>query len=328
MKFNRNKFLSREIFLLFIIIILIIIFNSQSDNFISRGNLPGLFMNISVNSILVVGMTILLISGSFDMSIGTLFPLLGVIFGVLVEIGFPLLLSAVITIFISAIVGLIIGISITKLRVNPFITTLSGLFIFEALSWIIGLRGALNKDIGVTTPTFRNFPESFLNVAGGKFYDLEYINFYAIFIIIFFFIFLKRNLFFRQAFFIGNNFRAAKLAGIKVNQVIIFNHIIMSLLVAVTVLLKVSRVGSATAQSGGTNLSLNIIAAAFIGGAALSGGKGSIIGSVLGVILLVLFDNGLAILGISPVYTNIFLGIIIVISVVAEKISYKVPLRV
>lgn len=316
-KILKNIFSSREFLLLLVIMILLITIGSNTKYFFTLSNFSGLLADISINSIIICGMTVLLISGTFDMSIGTLLPTISVLFGLLVEHKVPIIGAILISILAGSAIGFIIGIIITKLNINAFITTLAFLFIFEAASWLIGLT----SKIAMTefSPTFKDFPEYFTRIAGGKLFGIEYINFYALAIIIIFYFLLRKNVFFRQNFFIGGNENAAKLAGIKVNIVRIFNHMIMSGLVAVAALLKVSRIGTASAQSGGKQLTLMVIAAAFVGGAVLKGGKGSIIGSFFGIIIIAILQNAMAILNMNPVYTQMILGFLLLLAIIIDE---------
>jgi len=314
-------FSKREFFLILFIGIIITIIGTQSEYFFTLANLKGLFVVISVNSIIATGMTIVFIGGGFDISAGTHFGFLGIILGLLLASGFPILLAILLTLLVGIIDGLIIGILIAKIGINPFITTLGAMFIFGGASYLIGVSSplALTK----ISASFGNFPESFNRIGGGSFHGIEYINIYMIGIVGILYIFSRKNVFFRQSNFVGEDEQKARLAGLKTNLITIFNFSLLSFLIAIAAILRVSRFANATAFSGGPVMGLTIIAAVILGGARLKGGAGSIIGSVLGVIMLATMNNGMVLLNISPFYSNIIIGLILLGAVLSDEFTTR-----
>ena len=144
-----------------------------------------------------------------------------------------------------------------------------------------------------------------------------------IIIIVFFYIFTKRNIYFRQSFYVGGNLYAAKLAGMKTKNIILFNFVLVSLVVAIGSILRASNVGATSFTSGGTSLSLLIITGVILGGADLKGGRGSIIGTTLAIFLLTIITYGLIIIGVSPFYADMFIGLILLGSALLESYRYK-----
>lgn len=311
----------REFFLIIFIGIIITIIGTQSDSFFILANLKGLFVVISVNGIIAAGMTIVFIGGGFDISAGTHFGFLGIILGLLLAYGFPIYLAILLTLLVGIIDGIIIGVLIAKIGINPFITTLGAMFIFGGASYLIGVSSplALTK----ISASFGNFPESFNRIGGGSFYGIEYINLYFIGIVFILYVLSRKNVFFRQSNFVGEDEQKARLAGLKTKLVTVFNFSLLSFLIAIAAVLRVSRFENATAWAGGQIMGLTIIAAVILGGARLKGGSGSIIGSVLGVILLALIDNGLVLLNISPFYSNIVIGLILLGAVLSDEFTTR-----
>ena len=315
----KNFFLSRQFLLIVVIIIIIIITSSQSKAFFTMANISGILFYFSVYSIMAMGLLVLFISGGFDMSIGTHLSFIGVILGILLGNKVPVPLAIFITLCVGLFDGFIMGMLVTKLRVNAFVTTLGALFIFRGLAFIIGVNSAVALSSS-SVPYFKNFPESFTNIAGGKFYGFEYIDFYALAILILFFFLLKKNTFFRQNYFLGGNPRAAKLAGIKTNFLIVFNFMLIGLMVSVATILRASRIESHTSVAGSLTLGLAIVTAVIIGGASLKGGSGSVTGTVLGVLLLVLITNFVNMTSAPSVYSNIILGGILFVSIFIDQL--------
>lgn len=315
----------REIQLLLIIIVITLVFGMISEYFFTMDNFRLLMLVISTNSIVAVGMTILIISGGFDLSAGSVFAALGMLLGLLLVSGLPIFISIIIILVLGAGIGAGTGAVVAKLKVNPFILTLGTFFLFRGLAFIIGTLSSIQTDT-VSISSITNFPEAFNRIGGGDFYGIEYMVFYMIFIIIVFYFLLSKNVWFRQNFYIGGNETAARLVGINVDRIKIFNYTLISILVSVAAILRVSRLKSAAAGSG-ENMALIVIAAVVIGGASLEGGKGSIPGSILGVILISIIQNGLIVIGTNPYYEKLFIGGFLLISVLINKYSKRTPAR-
>lgn len=317
----KKMLIRRESILLLLIIIACIIFWQMSEYFFTIKNITIIFGYGSVYALIATAMTILFISGGFDLSVGTHLAFLGVFLGMLLGNNVPFYLAIILTIILSIFDGFIIGIIVVKLNVDAFIATLGAMLIFWGVAYLIGY----GSSAAVTTYTgsFGNFPEAFRKIAGGTFHNIEYINFYMIIIIGFMYFLLRNNIFFRYNYYIGGNKKAAQLGGIKVNLVLIFNFILVSLMVAVATILRASRVGGTAHSDGGQALSIFIIAAVILGGASLKGGVGSIIGSLLGVFLLVIVNNGLVLIGVSPFYTDLFIGFVLLTSILFDGLKDK-----
>jgi len=314
----KNFLLKREFILLCVIVLVIITFNSLTKNFLVLNNLNGLFADISIKTIIAIGMTILLIGGDFDMSVGTHFGFLGIILGWQLANGVNFIIAIIVTLIVGAIDGLIIGLLVAKLDINAFIATLGAMFIFWGLPYIIGY--ASKAAISLSSSSFGNFPEIFKSIANKKIFHIELLNIYMIVILILSYIFLNKNVFFRQIFYVGGNKGTGKLSGIKTNIVTIFNFTFISILVAVAAILKTSRLGTASATASYPMGSLTILAAVVLGGGNLKGGYGSIIGTFLGVILLATIENGINAAAINPFYSNIIIGLILLFSVILDEI--------
>jgi len=317
MKILGKIFRSREFILLLVIGIVFVIIGTRSEYFFTMYNIQGLLLNISVYTIIGIGMTILFVSGGFDMSVGTHMAFLGIIAGVLMGNGVPVFISIVLTLILGIIDGIILGLIVTKLKVNPFVATLGAYFIFRGLAFLIGITSKVRA--APSTASIKDFPESFRRIGGDEIYGIEYVNIYMLSFLIIFIILLARNVFFRQNYYVGGDINAARLAGIKVNIITIFNFALVSLMVAIAAMLRMSRVGTATATSGGQDTALLIIAAVIIGGASLRGGTGSILGTFFGVVLITTINNGITILGINPFYSQIVVGSILLLSVLMDE---------
>ena len=324
-KITKRILSSRQFLLLVFIAVIIIFLGIKSDYFLTLKNLDGLFANSSVAIIIATGMTVLFVSGGFDISTGNHLAFIGILLGILLGNGVPTFIAIFICLIMGVIDGIIIGTLVAKFQVDPFIVTLGAMYIFRGVAFLAGNSSKVKATL--TTPSFSGFPESFLKISQNRLFNVENINFFMLAIVIIFTIMLAKNVFFRQNFYIGGSEPAAKLAGIKVDFVKIFNYALVSFMVAIAAILRTSRLSVASATSGGESLGLTIIAGTIIGGASLRGGKGSVIGSLLGIFLIMLIDNGITIMGINPVFSQITVGAILLISVLIDEIFKKPGFR-
>ena len=326
MKINFRKILvSREIFLLILIIAKYIFMFFKTDEFFTLQNIRAMTLIISINSIIAAAMTILFISGGFDLSTGSVMATIGVVLGILLNRGVNFILAILLSLALGTIIGIGIGLLITKGGINPFIVTLGAMFIFRGAAWVIA-KSALENKKGTFVPTFTDFPGSFLKIAGGKLFGIEIGFYYMLVILIIFGLLISKNIFFRQNYYIGGNESASKLLGMKIDRIKIVNYALVALMVSVATIIRASRVEATTATTGET-LGLEVVAAVIIGGASLRGGEGSIIGSFLGIVLLTLIFNIIIVLGKNPVYYEFSVGIILLASATLNDYIKKVSQR-
>lgn len=317
MKKNLGIFYNREFQLFIIIIILCLVFGFTSKLFFSMDNFRLLMSIISVYGIVVTGMSILMVSGGFDLSIGSVFGATGMFLGLLLALNVPIITAIILTIFSGILIGLFDGVLIAKVNINPFILTLGGFFLFRGIAFIIGQISSIQLVGKANISSISGFPETFNMIAGGTFFGVEYIVFYMIPVVIIFHILLTNNVLFRQNFNVGCNESASRLTGIKVDRIKILNYTLVSTLVAVAAILRTSRMKAASAGSG-EDMALEVIAAVIIGGGSLDGGKGSVLGSFLGIVLIKIIQNGLVLLGMSTYYEKLYIGAFLLAAVLID----------
>ena len=291
---------------------MVAIFSSfASPNFLSRANLTALVLGLSFNAIVAVGMTVLLISGGFDLSVGATLALAGAVAGYAMTKFWTC--SAPVAILFGlvtgAVVGLCNGLLIAKVGVNPLIATLGMQQVARGMVFL------LTSGLGIP-----NLPDTFNKIAQGKLFSLQFPIYIMLVVVIVGDILLRRWRFFRQSYFIGGNERSARLSGINVDRVKIVNYILMGVLAALTGLLVTARIGTASV-SAGQGVELQVISACVIGGASLAGGEGSVLGSLLGVILMALILNGLNLLGINPYWQTIVIGGVLILTVAGGRVE-------
>ncbi|MGA9121533.1 MAG: substrate-binding domain-containing protein [Bacteroidota bacterium] len=281
----------------------------ESNRFLSLGNLEAILLGMSLDSLMAIGMTFVIITGGFDLAVGSTFAFGGLVAGLLLQSGWgvgPAILAAVAA---GGGVGLFNGLVITKVRVNPFVTTLGSMTIVRGIV-LLATQG--NSITG--------FPAAFNVLGQGRAFGV----FYPVFIMLGFLAFadfmLRRSRFLRQIYYIGGNQEAATLSGIHVDRVKAWMYVVTGLLSAFAGVIATAKTGSASPIAG-TGAELRIIAAVVVGGASLSGGKGSIFGTFLGLLLTNLITSGLGFLRISFYAEGIVSGGILIIAVMLDQLT-------
>jgi len=310
--FLKRVFEQREVGIFLVVLAIGVLLTFTSENFLTSGNLKTLIVGSSFDAIVAIGMTLLLISGFFDLSVGSTLALAGAVAGyAMTEFGFGVGLGIALGFISGALVGVVNGFLVAKVKVNALITTLGMMQVVRGIVFL------LTAGLGIP-----NLPEEFNVFAQNKFLGIQYPVYITLFLIIIGEIFLRRSRYFRQSYFVGGNERSARLSGINVDAVVIANFVIVALLAALSGLLLTGRFGTASV-SAGLGTELRVISACVIGGASLAGGEGTILGAILGVILMNLISNGLNILGINPYWQSIVIGGILIIAVAADVLSRR-----
>jgi ribose transport system permease protein len=257
-------------------------------------------------------MTVLLVSGGFDLSVGATLALAGAVAGyamIFWDVSVPV--AILLALLASILVGLTNGLLVAKVKVNPLIATLG------MMSVVRGIVLLLTAGFGIP-----NLPESFNQMAQDKLFGIQFPVYIMIVCVIIGDTLLRRSRYFRQSYFVGGNEKSARLSGIRVSRVQIVNYIIAAVMAGFAGLLLAGRFGTASV-SAGVGVELQVISAVVIGGASLAGGEGTIIGSLFGVTLMALISNGLNLLGINVYWQTIIIGAVLVIAVAADSLSHK-----
>ncbi len=296
----------REFVVFLIVLVVIIVMTIVSPIFLTKGNMLALLLSLSTDSIIAIGMALLLVSGAFDLSVGSLLGFVGVMVAIILKSGVPTVPAVIIAIIIGSTVGLFNGFIVAKLKINAFITTLATLNILRGITFAI----TKGKNIAL-------LPDSFNAIGQTRVGGAQLPVFYALILIIIGDILLRNSRFFRQSYFIGGNEKAARLSGINVDRVLILNYVIIALLTSIAAIIFTSRLGAASTQSG-TGLELRVITAVILGGASLKGGSGSILGAFLGVFLMALIYNSLILLGVDIYWQQFVVGTVLIIAVIID----------
>jgi len=301
----------REFILLLVIIAFAIIMALSSPIFLTRLNIEAILLALSVEATIAVGMVILLISGGLDLSVGSTLAFVGVVTGLALTAGAGTVPSILIGLLAALGVGLINGSLVAKLKINPFITTLGTMITIRGLLLILAQGRAV-----------LNLPKSFTVIGQGRLFGIQYPIFILLILVIGGDQLLRNSRFFRQSYYIGGNENAARLSGINVDLVKIFNYCLVAFLAGIAGLMITARFGSSSLTVG-SGIELRVITACIIGGASLSGGEGSVLGAFLGALFMGMLANALNLLGVDVYYQSFITGLILILAVVFDVLNER-----
>lgn len=302
----------REFSLLAVLVVFGIFMSLRSDVFLTKANMEAILLGLSVEGTIAVGMAILLISGGLDLSVGSTMAFTGVVTGLaLMSLRLPPFPAILLGLLAALGVGLVNGLLVAKLKINPFITTLGMLITVRGLLLVLAQGRAV-----------LNLPESFTVVGQGRLFGIQYPIYVMLFLVIAGDLLLRYTRFFRQSYYIGGNEKAARLSGINVDFVKIFNYCLVAVLAGIAGIMITARFGSSSVTVG-TNVELRVITATIIGGASLSGGEGSVFGAFLGALFMAVLANALNLLGVDVYWQNLVTGLILIIAVVVDVVNER-----
>jgi ribose/xylose/arabinose/galactoside ABC-type transport system permease subunit len=290
-------------------VVLIVLGALQSEHFLTFDNFSNVARQASIAGILGIGMTFVILTAGIDLSVGSILGIVAIGYASILANGMPWPLAIVIALGFGAFVGSINGLGITRGGIQPFIMTLGMLVIARGVTLTYSdakpIRvGEAAADIAwIGTGTMLGLPVPFvlfMGIAGLAWFTLKYTTFG------------------RQVYAVGDNLEAARLSGIPTRRVIFSVYVISGICAAVSALIVVARLGAAEATQG-EGFELDAIAIVVIGGTSLFGGRGAVIGSLIGALIVQVFDNGLALAGVDPNYQVLAVGVLVIVAVAADQ---------
>lgn len=307
----KNLVKQREFVIFLIVVMLFVLMTIASPYFLTRANLLAVMLGLSLEAIIAVAMVHLMVTGGFDMSVGSVVAFTGASTALMLRSGMPVILAVVFGMCLGACIGLFNGLIVAKIGINPFVTTLSSLSLYRGLTLIV-TRGQ-----NVT-----GLPSSFKAIGQAKVFGIQTPIIICVVLLIIGDILLRKSRFFRQSYYIGGNEHAARLSGIAVDKIKIFAYVLTGLFAAISGIVMTARLGSASVTAG-TGLELRVITAVIIGGASLSGGEGTILGAFLGTLLMGLISNALTLIGVDVYWQTFVIGATLLTAVLIDTISKK-----
>lgn len=274
--------------------------------YLSLDNLEIILANSIGDGIMALGMTIVMITGGIDISVAAVLQFTAILVGMLMNAGVPIPVAIVLTLVAAAVIGWI-NVTLTNLfKVHPFIVTLAMLLTLRGINIVI-------TDAGTVT----GFPEEFSVIGRGYFAGIDHLRvsvvLFAILAVIIGYA-LKNHRFFQEAYFIGGHRRSARMSGIKVERFLIFTYVLNAVLAGVAGIVIGSQYMAASI-SFGQNAELRTITAVAVGGASLSGGTGTIPGTVLGWLFLAMVRNAFNMTGVNTYWQDVVIGVVLMIAV-------------
>lgn len=292
-----------------ILIVFFVILSFATDKFLTIGNLGNLARQTSIVGIIAIGMTFVIISAGIDLSVGSVLALGGIIGSMMMRDGYSILLSMFVAILVGIVVGLINGVIINDMKVTPFIATLGMMYIVRAFVLFI-------TNAEYVSP----LPKSFIHFAADSYFYIPTLFIIWLVLVAIAFIVSKYTILGRNIFAIGCNREAARLSGINIRTNTYIVYIIVAALASFAGVLTAGRLATGLPLAG-TGYELQVIAAVVVGGGSLFGGEGTIIGTLLGALLIATIHNGGNLLGINPHILSIIIGSLIIISVYIDQLN-------
>lgn len=291
------------------LIILIVFVSVLNPAFLQVNNLLNLMRQLIINGFIALGMTFVILTGGIDLSVGSTLAFTSAIFAGLLQNGMNTGLAILITLALGLALGLINGLLITKGKLAPFIVTLATMTIFRGLT-LVYMDGR-----PISGPK-ENFAFQFLGKGQVFGIPFQVILFLIVYIVLS--TLLNKTSHGRKIFAVGGNEKASFISGIKIDKVKILVYVISALMAVVSGLVLTSRLNSAQ-PTAGSAYEMDAIAAVVLGGTSMTGGSGSLTGTLIGILILGVLNNGLNLLGVSSFYQQIVKGVVILIAVLIDR---------
>lgn len=281
------------------------------QTFPTFSNWSQLLLNLSIDTIVAVGMMLLLVSGVFDLSVGSVVAFAGGLAAyVLIQLGWPVGVGILIALLASGLIGAINGYLIAYQGVNPMIQTLAMMGIVRGGALLLSGSG------------IQKLPYWFTAISQSRLLGVQMPVWYMLLTVGVFAFLMHKTVFFRRYYYIGGNEKAADLSGIRVRQMKLYGFVLTSLLAGAAGLLLTARLGTAL-PTAGRGLELRVITAVILGGASLSGGHGKIVGALLGALFMGLVSNIMVLARVSGYWQEIILGLILITAVWTDMALQK-----
>ncbi|WP_245858772.1 ABC transporter permease subunit [Chryseomicrobium excrementi] len=291
---------------LFLIITIITILN---PDFLSVNNLLNVLRQVSINAIIAFGMTFVILTGGIDLSVGSILALTGAVTAGMMAGGTDPILAMLLGLILGALLGAVNGILISKGNVAPFIATLATMTIYRGLT-LVYTEGRPISGLGDSL--------TFQMLGKGYFFGIPVpvVTMLVSFGILYFI--LKKTTFGRRVYAVGGNEEASKLSGIKTGRIKIYVYALTGFLSALAALILTSRLNSAQ-PTAGQMFELDAIAAVVLGGTSLTGGRGWIVGTLIGALIIGVLNNGLNLIGVSSFFQQVVKGLVILFAVLIDR---------
>lgn len=306
---NTMKYMS-ELTTVIALIILMAVITIINSNFLTANNLLNLLLQVTSNALIAFGMTFVILTGGIDLSVGSILALSSALTAGLLGSGMPVTLAILISLILGCILGMMNGLLISYGKLAPFIVTLATMTIFRGATLVYTNGNPITKGLSDT------FLFQFLGQGYIVGIPFPVIIMFIVFIVLY--VLLHKTAFGKSVYAIGGNEKAAYISGVKLNKVKIIIYSISGIMASISGLIITSRLSSAQ-PTAGASYEMDAIAAVVLGGTSLSGGKGRILGTLIGSLIIGVLNNGLNIIGVSAFWQQVVKGVVILIAVLIDR---------
>ncbi|MBY7142821.1 ABC transporter permease [Virgibacillus sp. NKC19-3] len=289
-------------------LILFILSSIMSPRFLELSNLMNILMQVSIIGVVALGMTMVMLSGGIDLSVGSVLALVGVFTVITLNASGNVFIAILTALAVGAFVGFLNGFMVAKLKIASFIATLGMMAAARSIALYTSDGGSISGEVG----GFSSISNS--SIAGIK----SPIIIFAVMAVIVF-VLLQQTRFGRYVYAIGSNEKGALLSGIRVDRIKMTVYTLAGMLVSVAAIIETSRLNSISSSSSGMLYELDAIAAVIIGGTRMTGGRGKVVGTIFGVLILGILNNMMNLINVSPYLQGFVTGLVIIIAVVFQK---------
>jgi fructose transport system permease protein len=290
-------------------------FATQSDRFLSAGNFSLILQQVMVVGVIAIGQTLIILTAGIDLSCGMVMALGGIVMSKFAtELGLPPALAVLCGLAVTTLFGLLNGLLVTRIKLPPFIVTLGTLNIAFAITQLYS-----NSQTVTDLPPLMTALGNTFSVGGNE------VAYGAVLMLLLYglaWFVLRETAAGRHVYAVGNNAEATRLVGIPTQRVLMGVYVIAGFFYGIAALLSVSRTGVGDPNAGQTE-NLDAITAVVLGGTSLFGGRGIVLGSLVGALIVGVFRNGLTLMGVSSIYQVLVTGILVILAVAADQLSRK-----
>lgn len=289
------------------LLILCIVISFITPRFLTIPNIKNIFTQVSVNAVIAIGMTFVILTGGIDLSVGSILAVSGAIAASIIKSTGNVYLAIIVALAIGCVIGLINGILVSKGRIQAFIVTLATMTIFRGVTYVY-TNGTPISGLG----------QSFSGIGNKMFLRLPIPVVLTIIVFGIAFYILSQTRYGRYLYALGGNEDSARLSGINTDKIKTLVYVICGAAAALSGIIVASRIGSASPNAG-VGFELDAISAVVLGGTSLTGGEGSVVGTIIGALIIGVLNNGLNLMNVSPFYQAIVKGLVILLAVMVEK---------
>ena len=303
MEKTSNKFITfyKKFGIYVFLVAVVIIFSIIAPNFLSVANLINILRQVSIFGIVVIGVTMVMIGGGMDLSVGGIMAVVGMVMGYcMVNVGLPIPVAVIIGIALGVAFGAINGVVAIKLHIAPIIVTLAMMLVLQGVAYPI-----------------TGMPKAFLTVGQGYVGPVPIPVILFVIFIVFGWIVMNKTYLGRNIYALGGNKEAARLAGINVNKLTVLVYSFAGFAASIAAIIMVART-NASQPGAGSSYAFDCMTAACLGGVSIAGGEGKISGTVVGVIILGILDNGLVLMGVNSNFQSVIKGLILLLAVAID----------